>query len=302
MNLDAVINVAMGMVMMLLLFSMGLALTVADFKRVTLMPLTVTLGLVAQMVLLPLAAFLVARALGVPDAVAVGMMLVAICPSGATSNFFTYLSGGELALSMTLNATVTLLCLATLPAFFTFTFLAAYAVGAETPSLYIIKTMLVGLVAPAALGMVIRAWKPAFAGRVAKYTEKAGTWLILVVLALLIFKSRGVLGETAGRLVAVVLALNVSGMAAGYGLGALFGRSLAVRKTFTFEVGMQNIQLAVVLAMGLFAPDPQLLSVVLAVIAVYAVVSVSTALCCVYFFKRMPSGAGAPAAAAENAA
>lgn len=301
MNWDIVLNATMGIVLLLVMFSMGLSLTPADFKRVALMPLTVALGLAAQLLFLPLVAFAVLRAMGLPEAAAVGLMLVAVCPSGPTSSFFTHISGGDLALSMTLNAGTTLLSIATLPVMFALTLLGAHANGAEVPAVFILKSMSIGVVLPTALGMSLRAWRPAAAAHAAKYSEKAGTGLILFGLAVMIIKNRAIFDDMGWELLAAVLALNVGGMVVGYALGKIFKRGLPVRKTLAFEVGLQNIPLASLLAFGLFSAEPGQLSVILAVISMYAILSILSALAGVFVFKRIPAGINA-ADMAESAA
>lgn len=296
---DAVIQVVMGSVLLFVMFSMGLVLTWQDFRRVAQMPRTVALGLAAQIILLPLLAIFAIHALGLPTAAAIGVLLVAICPSGPTSNFFSYIAGGDLALSLTLNAMVTLLSLVTLPLLFSWTFLRAHAVGVDIPALYIVKALLLSIVVPTLAGMLIRARRPAFAGRTVKYTEKIGPMLIMLVVALMFIKNRAVLGETGGLLLASAAVVNVGGMLVGYFWAALFRLGADVKKTFSFEVGLQNIPLATTLAYGLFSADERRLAVILTVIVLYGVMSLISALGGFFIFKKLPGRAGTDPAADE---
>lgn len=289
-----VIKVIMACVLLSIMFSVGLVLTAQDFKRVALMPLTVALGLFAQMFLLPLLAYIAIRGLGLETAAAIGILLMAICPGGPVSNFFSYVSGGDAALALTLTVTNTLLCLASIPAFFIWTFLGAHAGGVDVPTLYIIKTLLIQVIAPTALGMIVRAYKPGFAAAAAKYTEKAGMALIMVMLCIIMVNNRAVFKDSAALLLAAVIFVNVGGMIVGYLWAALFRRSRDVRKTFSFEVGLQNIPLATVLSLGMFASDERQLAIVMAVVGLYAIISVVSAVCGIFVFKKyLPTAAAA---------
>src|SRR3989339_1604694 len=127
------IQAIMTVVLLFLMFSMGLVTTLQDFRRVMLTSFTMAVGVAAEVFLVPLIALLAVRALDLPPAVAIGIMLLAICPGGPISNFFSHISGGNPALALTLTVITTFLSLVTMPAFFTWTFLGAHAGGVSVP-------------------------------------------------------------------------------------------------------------------------------------------------------------------------
>lgn len=288
---DTIIQAAMGTVLLFMMFSMGLVLTWQDFRRVAQTPLTVALGLFAQIILLPAAAFLTIRALDLPAAPAIGLLLVAVCPSGPICNFFSYLAGGDLALSLTLTASATLLHLFTMPAFFMFTLLGSHAGGPEVPALYIVKTLFLIIILPTLAGMLLRARRPAFAAGAVRYTSKIAPALILLVVAALLVRNRAVLRDIGGLLLAAVCLMNAGGMLAGYAWGGLFRRGTAVKRTFIFETSQQNIPLAITLSYGMYAADAGQLAVILSVVVLYGATSLISALAGALILKGAPGRA-----------
>jgi BASS family bile acid:Na+ symporter len=285
---DAIIGVVMGAALIFIMFSMGLVLTATDFARVVRAPRVVFLGTVAQVVVLPLVAVITVVMSNPPSAVAVGLVLVAICPGGPVSNFFSHVSRGDAALSVTLTLVSTLLSLATLPVIFAWTPMRDAVQGIDTPTGFILQSLVVGVAMPTAAGMMVRLRWPKIAARAARLLEKVGLLLIFVVLSLLMFKNRTFYADTSTALIASVMLVNVGGMVAGYALAAAASMPRATRVTYAFEVGLQNIPLASVLAHGLFSRAGDGTSaVVMAVVGLYAVVSIASALSSVFLFKRM---------------
>jgi len=291
------IQAIMTVVLLFLMFSMGLVTTLQDFRRVMLTPFTMAVGVAAEVFLVPLIALLAVRALDLPPAVAIGIMLLAICPGGPISNFFSHISGGNPALALTLTVITTFLSLVTMPAFFTWTFLGAHAGGVSVPAKYIMKILLVSVIAPTILGMIVRAKKPEFAARVVKYTEKLGALMILSVIILMFINNRAAFRDIGGLMLAVVCLVNVGGMTAGYLWGIMFRRGRVVAKTIVFEIGIQNIPLATIFAYGLFGADKGQLSVISAMIVLYGIVAPLSSLGAVYIFKKfLPSQLAEPEA------
>lgn len=284
---DAIIGAVMGAALIFVMFSMGLQLTWLDFRRVALMPGAVFLGMVAQMIVLPAIALAAVYLVDLPAPAAIGILLVAICPGGPVSNFFSHISGGNAALSVTLTMMTTLSSIVTLPAFFLWTPLGEYAQGTEVPALYILKSLFIGVVVPTVVGMIVRAFRHSFAVRIAQRSERLGLFLIFVVLSLILYKNRAFYGDITAGLLVSVAAVNVGGMLGGYALGAMFAQPRSTKITFAYEVGLQNIPLATVLAFGLFANDPRQLTIIAAVVGLYAVASIIGALGGVFAFKQL---------------
>jgi len=297
---NTIIGVAMGAALVLIMFSMGLVLTVRDFARVAYAPRAVLFGVAAQVILLPLIAGASVYAFDLSIAAGVGLLLVAICPGGPVSNFFSYVSRGDAALSVTLTLMSTILSLTTLPAIFAWSPMRDFAHGNDTPIGFILKSLLMGVVLPTIVGMIVRIWWPRAAARSAQYLERIGVSLILVVLTLMMYGNRSFYADMTAIVLAAVVFVNIGGMTVGYLLAGMTRQARSTRITYAFEVGLQNVPLASVLAYGLFrTPGNEFLAVVIAVIGLYAIVSVVSALGASFLFKQaVPSVIdGAPATA-----
>lgn len=293
------IQVIMTVLLLFLMFSMGLVTTLQDFKRVMLTPFTMGVGVIAEVFLVPLIALIAIRALDLPAPVAIGIMLLAICPGGPISNFFSHISGGNPALALTLTVITTFLSLVTMPAFFTWTFLGSHASGLTVPAKYIMKILLISVIVPTILGMIVRAKKPEFAAQVVKYTEKLGAVLIMCVIGLMFVQNRATIRDIGGLMLAVVCLVNVGGMLAGYLWGTIFRRGRVVAKTIVFEIGIQNIPLATVFAYGLFGADKAVLAVITSMIVLYGIVAPLSSLAAVYIFKKFLPSQMTPAEAQQ---
>src|SRR5438105_6155932 len=152
--------VALGIIML----GLGLSLTIADFKRVVVYPKAVLVGLACQMLVLPVACFALARAFGLPPELAVGLMLLAASPGGATANLYSHLARGDVALNITLTAVNSVLSLFTLPFIVNFALQAFMGAGKVIPLQFdkVLQVFAIVLV-PVAIGMTIHARKPGLA-------------------------------------------------------------------------------------------------------------------------------------------
>ena len=113
--MTSIAGIILAISLMIIMFGMGLSLIFADFKRVLIFPKAVFIGLVSQIIILPLIGFLIATSLNLSPTIAIGIMLLSACPGGATSNLLTHLAKGDLALSITLTAISSLLSIITIP-------------------------------------------------------------------------------------------------------------------------------------------------------------------------------------------
>jgi BASS family bile acid:Na+ symporter len=148
---------ALGIIML----GLGLSLTIADFRRVIFYPKAVIVGLLCQTILLPAACYGIAKASGLPPALAVGLMLLAASPGGPTANLFSHLAKGDVALNITLTATNSLLSLFTLPLIVNFSLEAFYGTGKSIPLQFdkVLQVFAIVLI-PVSIGMLIHAKKP----------------------------------------------------------------------------------------------------------------------------------------------
>ncbi|MCJ7859367.1 bile acid:sodium symporter family protein [Corynebacterium kalidii] len=228
----------------LIMFGMGLTLQPRDFVLVAKRPLPVLVGVVAQFAVMPLAALLVVWVLGLPSAIAAGVVLVGCAPGGTASNVVSYLARGDLALSVAMTSVSTLLAPLLTP------LLTLWLAGQYMPldggsmAMSIVQVVLVPVVA----GLVFRFLLPSVIARILPVLPWTSVFAIAAVVAIVVSGNRDNLLE-AGLLVLVAVVLhNVLGLALGYGAGLVSRQPVQVRRTMAVEVGMQNSGLAAGLA------------------------------------------------------
>jgi BASS family bile acid:Na+ symporter len=235
---------------------MGLSLTDRDFKNIFLQPKAVIIGLCCQMILLPFIAFLIARSIPMDPVFKVGLMIIAACPGGATSNLITYLLRGNVALSISMTALNSLITLITIPLIVHFSLEAFIHEDAAIPlnvGETIIKVFLITIL-PAFIGTRIRKNYPDFAIRLERPLRVLLPLLLLLVYAGVIFIDQGTGPATRAEFIDIfpdTLLLNILAMVSGF----LVARALRLRVvnqfTISIEVGLQNSALAIYVAASL---------------------------------------------------
>lgn len=234
----------------LIMFGMGLTLQPKDFALVVKRPLPVVIGVVAQYVIMPLAALLVVWILGLPSAIAAGVILVGCAPGGTASNVVAYLARGDLALSVAMTSVSTLLAPLLTPVLTLWLAGEYMPVDGGSMAMSIVQVVLV----PVLAGLVFRFFLPSVITRILPALPWISVLTIAVVVAIVVSGNRDNLLE-AGLLVLVAVILhNGLGLALGYGAGRLTGQSVPVRRTMAVEVGMQNSGLAAGLAAQYMEP------------------------------------------------
>ena len=267
----------------IVMLGMGLSLTPADIKTVFVMPKAITVGLVGQLILLPLLAFGLAHLLAPTATIAVGAVILAACPGGVTSNAYSFASRADVALSVSLTAVGSFITVFTIP-LITFGALAYFLEEGTAPAVPVLEMMytLAQLtILPVALGMIIRhVWKER-ARRLIE-TLRAGTFLFLLILVLAgTLVSFDVLREFFLQTAAIALSLNVLAMAMGFGLGRLFMLTPQQTVAITYEIGVQNISLASLVVLSLLGNEEFFV-----VTLVYAAVMKLAALSFMYFARN----------------
>ncbi|MGB3299064.1 MAG: bile acid:sodium symporter family protein [Phormidesmis sp.] len=232
------------------MLGMGLGLTTADFKRIAIAPKAVVIGLLAQLLLLPIVGFFLAFVFPLSPELAVGVMILAACPGGPTSNLMTYLAVGDVALSITLTAISSLITVFTIPLVIN---LATSSFMGENVSLRLpfgetVLQIAAITIIPVALGMLLCRYAPRFSAKV----EKGVKWLSLFFLALIVFglllKERANVATFFLQVGWVTLALNVATMILGYLLATLAKLETKSKVAIACEVGIQNGTLAIAIA------------------------------------------------------
>jgi BASS family bile acid:Na+ symporter len=235
----------------LIMFGLGLSLTLADFRRVLGYPKAVVVALRLQVVVLPAACYALVVAFGVPPLFAVGLMLLAASPGGVSANLFSHLFGGNVALNISLTAINTVLAIVTLPLIANWA-IAAFADTGQVVPLQFAKVAEVVTVVllPVALGMVVAARAPAFAARMEK-PFKIFSALVLAAFALIaIVKEWPALAGSFATLGPAVVAFNLLSLLAGYYVSRAAGMDKPLATAISFEIGVHNSTLAIYVALS----------------------------------------------------
>ena len=240
------ISILLGIVM----FGMGLTLSAKDFSEVFTRPVDVLIGIVGQFVIMPVIAWILCKALGLPDEIAVGVILVGCCPGGTSSNVMTFLARGDVALSVSITACTTVLAPFVTPALI-YLFASQWVdVSMTAMFLSIVKIVVV----PIVLGIAINALFGKVVRAAVTVLPLISVISIVSIVCAVVSVSHDKLAETGALIFVVVILHNCLGYLLGYLLGKTFHMSLHKRKTLSIEVGMQNSGLGVALAMAHFSP------------------------------------------------
>ncbi len=234
------ITYGLGVIML----GMGITLTTEDFTRVLKFPSWVFAGVVLQYTVMPLSGWGIAKLLALPDAYAVGLILVACCPGGTASNVVTYLARANVALSVTLTTLSTILAVAMTP------WLTAQLAGSRMPvdawGLFTSTVQVVLL--PVTVGILMNRYLPRLTTQVTRVSPAIAVLVIAMVVASVLGAGREQVLTAGPRLLAAVILLHVSGFGFGYLLSKLWNRRESVARTVSIEVGMQNSGLGAHLA------------------------------------------------------
>lgn len=243
--LQAIIAPLLGLVM----FGMGITLRGRHFLLVLQRPFAVLLGVSLQFLLMPLAGWLLAKALGLPPQLVVGVVLVGCSPGGTASNVICYLANGDVALSITLTVISTLLALLATPAL---TLLYAGQL-VPVPVLDMLSSILQIIIVPVVLGLILNHYLPRQISILQNLFQAVSVVAIVIIIAIIVALNHTQLAEISLALVAAVLLHNCAGLLGGYWLPRWLGRDERECRTLAIEVGMQNSGLAVALAVKYFS-------------------------------------------------
>lgn len=242
------VNTLLGIVM----FGMGLTLKPNDFKVVFSRPKDVVIGCISQFTVMPLLAFFLTKVFNLPTELAIGVILVGTCPGGTSSNVMTYLSGGDVALSVGMTAVSTVLAPFLTP-LLTY-FYAGQKVDVNMASMFlsIVKVVIV----PIVLGFVINHFFKKFTERAVEVLPLISTTAIVAIVAAVVSANSAKIMTCGLLIVVVVICHNVLGYLLGYGIGKVLKLNTTKCRAISIEVGMQNSGLATSLATTHFAAYP----------------------------------------------
>lgn len=248
---ELISKVFLPLALAIIMLGMGMTLIITDFTRVIKYPRAILIGLTNQLIFLPIIGFSLAIAFNLNPVMAVGLMILASCPGGPTSNLITQVCKGNIALSVTLTAVASLVSILTIP------FILSYALeyfGSNTDvtiELPIIDTILqiMGItVIPISIGMLIRKHKTSFAKRMEKPMRTASTVIFILVFIAVLAANADKLIDGMKEAGLVTLALNIATMGLGYLTTRLFKLNFKNTISITIESGIQNGTLALVIA------------------------------------------------------
>jgi BASS family bile acid:Na+ symporter len=245
---DAAVVWALAVIML----GMGLTLSLDDFVRVSSRPLAVLAGFVAQFLIMPLAGWGVATALGLAPPLAVGLILVSCCPGGTASNVVTYIARADVALSVVMTACSTLAAVVLTPLLTRL--LAGQLVEVDAAGLFLSTLQVVVL--PVAGGVAINRFLPRLVATIAPVTPVVSVLAIALVVGSVIARNAEAVRTSGLIVLAAVVAVHGLGFGLGYAFARLFGFDRVISRTISIEVGMQNSGLGVVLARRHFPAEP----------------------------------------------
>ncbi|MDE6366348.1 MAG: bile acid:sodium symporter family protein [Muribaculaceae bacterium] len=227
-------------ILTMLMFDLGLELKVKDFALVFSRPRAVIAGLAGQIILLPLIVYALTRVISVSDAMFMGLMLIACCPGGSSSNVFTGIAKGDVALSVSMTALSSVITLVTLPLLMGAMF--------ELPVGRLVVQNLVLVLLPVAVGMFVCHRYPVAASKIHAVLRRLAFPLLMLLAGLFFVGNREVIIENFGVLGSIVTLLIIFAMAGGWLLGLVARLNGRERRTLVIEVGMQNAAQAIALA------------------------------------------------------
>lgn len=235
----------------LTMFGIGAVLTVDDFKNIAKRPVIVLIGSVAQFTLMPLGAYGLAKLFHLSPALTAGLVVAGCAPGAMSSNVMSYIAKADVAYSVSLTTVSTLLCPILTPA------LTKLLAGAELPVPFwkMFFEILFMVVMPLGAGFAVRYYFGCTVDKVKDIFPAISVTFIIFICTLVIASNRERMAQGGLGIIAVVLLLNIYGMASGYGVGKLFKMPFSQKRTLSIEIGMQNAGLGTVLAIEHFGSE-----------------------------------------------
>jgi bile acid:Na+ symporter, BASS family len=253
METNIITQIFLPAALFIIMLGMGLSLVPNDFKRVILFPKAVAIGVVLKLLFIPALTFALLYFIPLQPELAVGFILLAACPGGATTNLITNLAKGDVALSITLTAIASLITVFTIPIIVNLG-LVHYMGEAREITLPFFKTfgqIMAITVLPVIIGMAINYKFPSLSRKSEKSVKIiSAVFLVLIILAALL-KERANLADFFAKAGPIALILNIAGMLLGYGVSKLLGNTKAQSVTVGVEVGVVNGTLGIAIAAGI---------------------------------------------------
>ena len=268
----------------LIMLALGLGLTGQDFLRVAKQPKDFLVGLICQLILLPIIAFLLLKIFNLPLEIALGVMIIAAAPGGVTSNVLTKFANGDVALSISLTAIISLISIISVPfiVFKSAELLEVAEISKEISMIGISMKMFLVVTLPVLIGMTIRKFATNFVMSKSQLIERISVFLFVIVFAAIwVEEWQNIMGyiKQAGL---ITLVLNIVMMFIGYYVAKFLASGVSQRKSISLECGLQNGTLAVFVASQLFTDITYLIPT-----ATYAIVMFVTSIIYVFIVRKI---------------
>ena len=263
------VKIAGPLILAFIMLSLGLGLKIENFKRVLIQPKDFLIGFISQVIFFPLVALVLALIFPLPLELKVGLLLLAIAPGGVTTNIISKYANGDVALSISLTAVISLLCFITIPVVFSITY--PFLTGSDLPFNYSIGSIIIQIflitTVPVIIGMILKAIFPNFFSKTEKIFVNISFALFLLFLFLAIYQEfENIAGYFASSGI-VTLVLNIVVVLIAFILCNLFNIQKPQKKTILIETGLQNGTLAIVVTSLIFSD-----SIYLVPIATYSLI------------------------------
>lgn len=240
-----VLPIALGIIM----FGLGLSLTLGDFARVGKHPKAVVVALVCQLVLLPAVCFALVLAFQLPPVLAVGMLLLAASPGGTTANMYSHLFRGDIALNISLTAINSVISVFTLPIIVNLA-LGYFEPGGGQVGIEFVEALKVFAIVliPVAIGMLVRRWRPSFAAAMDRPVRIASILILAIVIVGAVMQNREALVDNFAGLAGITVVFCLVSLTIGYWIPKLLRVEKSQAIASSFEIGIHNATLAIVIA------------------------------------------------------
>ncbi len=271
-------------ILALIMFGLGLGLTIKDFARVLKTPKDFIVGFISQLIILPIIAYLLIVILKTPPEIAIGVMIIAAAPGGVTSNILTKFANGDVALSITLTAIISLISIITVPLII---FTSADLFGIKDISqnismIGIALKMFLVVTVPVILGMMIRGFAENFVNSKIQTFEKLNLILFIIFFIAAFYEEKENFIDFLVQAGFITLTLNITMMIIAYYLGKTFASGIKQQKCIALECGLQNGALAIFVSTQLFGAD----IVYITPTAAYALIMYITGITFVFLLKN----------------
>ena len=282
--MNIVTDVILPLALAFIMFVLGLGLTGADFLRVAKQPRDFLVGSFSQILLLPIIAFILVKLWPIAPELAIGVMIIAAAPGGVTSNLLTSFAKGDVALSISLTAIISLLCVFTIP-FIVLTsvnMLGGSNVDSNISLVSMSRDMFLIVTVPVVLGMIFRKIFYGITSKIEPIAKKISIILFILVLLGAIAAERENVVSYFAQAGLITLVLNVVMMFVAYHVARLLASGTKQKKCITIECGLQNGTLAIFVATSIFGGGMYVIPA-----ATYSLIMFVTSLIFVYFVKKV---------------